>query len=655
MSTEAEYRDPLLSSLLFLLKSCPFFAVFSTVLFKVSFEHFYHSLFLCIACLFYHSLIMIKISRRSTCFYFLAVVSVFTLYTLFDAHSFWNQPSLPSSSPPQTHRPAGFIRWKDLPTRYPVDSFIPLPTEPAAPIPRIQSVSHEETVPQRLERLERVEAVKKSFVHSWEGYKQHAWLQDEVAPMSGDFKNGFGGWGATLVDSLDTLWIMGLKKDFAIAVAALSRIDFTTSPLFKINIFETTIRYLGGFLSAYDVSEGKYPILLEKAIELGDMLYIAFDTPNRMPIMHWDWMNAAKGGPQEVPATVVLAEFGSLSLEFTRLTQLSGDPKYYDAIQRIMDVFEDQQNQTKLPGLWPITLNAKGKDFTKDRSFSLGALADSTYEYLPKQHLLLGGCSPQYQQMYETSLEVMKDKLFYRAMNPQNESILFAGTMKASARPGKVSSEAQHLTCFVGGMVGLAAKAFDTPDDMQIARQLTDGCVWAYESMPTGIMPESFLTAACTDDVDCQWSEEKWYQAIRSAHRDSDATRMSLEDHAQKVISEKGLAPGFTDITDARFLLRPEAIESVFILYRITGDRTLQDKAWKMFTAIESHARTDIAYASIGDVTAKSVKEAHLFDSMESFWTAETLKYFYLIFSEPDVISLDDFVFNTEAHPLRRP
>jgi mannosyl-oligosaccharide alpha-1,2-mannosidase len=42
-------------------------------------------------------------------------------------------------------------------------------------------------------------------------------------------------------------------------------------------------------------------------------------------------------------------------------------------------------------------------------------------------------------------------------------------------------------------------------------------------------------------------------------------------------------------------------------------------------------------------------------DKMESFWTAETLKYFYLIFSNPDMISLDDWVFNTEAHPFRRP
>lgn len=38
---------------------------------------------------------------------------------------------------------------------------------------------------------------------------------------------------------------------------------------------------------------------------------------------------------------------------------------------------------------------------------------------------------------------------------------------------------------------------------------------------------------------------------------------------------------------------------------------------------------------------------------MESFFLGETLKYLYLLFSDdPKLLSLDRFVFNTEAHPL---
>lgn len=90
----------------------------------------------------------------------------------------------------------------------------------------------------------------------------------------------------------------------------------------------------------------------------------------------------------------------------------------------------------------------------------------------------------------------------------------------------------------------------------------------------------------------------------------------------------------------------------MFILYRITGDTSLHDKGWEMFTAIDRMTKTQIGYGAVEDVTA-----AHptITDEMESFWTGETLKYFYLLFSEPDVISLDKYIFNTEAHPLLRP
>jgi mannosyl-oligosaccharide alpha-1,2-mannosidase len=97
---------------------------------------------------------------------------------------------------------------------------------------------------------------------------------------------------------------------------------------------------------------------------------------------------------------------------------------------------------------------------------------------------------------------------------------------------------------------------------------------------------------------------------------------------------------------------RPETIESIFVLYRITGDEALRDTAWEIFQSINQHTATDFGSAALSDVTHLPPPQS---DSMESFWTAETLKYFYLIFSEPSLIDLDHFVFNTEAHPFRRP
>jgi mannosyl-oligosaccharide alpha-1,2-mannosidase len=87
-------------------------------------------------------------------------------------------------------------------------------------------------------------------------------------------------------------------------------------------------------------------------------------------------------------------------------------------------------------------------------------------------------------------------------------------------------------------------------------------------------------------------------------------------------------------------------------MYRITGEKRYQDIAWQMFVNIDRQCRTKISYAAISDV---SVDHGPKVDSSESFWMAETLKYLYLIFSEPELVSLDEWVFNTEAHPLRKP
>ena len=167
-------------------------------------------------------------------------------------------------------------------------SLIPLPSGKPLKIPKIQhEFRGKETPEDKGLRDDRLREVRKTFAHAWEGYRQHAWLKDELSPVSGNYKNNFGGWAATLVDSLDTLWIMGFKEEFdEAASAAVALIDLSTSSQEKTGVFETTIRYLGGLLSAYDLSE--YPVLLEKAIGLGDMLYVAFDTPNRMPSTYFD-------------------------------------------------------------------------------------------------------------------------------------------------------------------------------------------------------------------------------------------------------------------------------------------------------------------------------------------------------------------------------
>ena len=575
------------------------------------------------------------------------------------------------------------IHWSEQPEHFPVptDSLIQLPSGKPKKIPRIQHDFASSNADGKLAQTDKLDTIKKAFTYSWAGYRERAWMQDELSPMSGKYRNGFCGWGATLVDSLDTLWMMDLKDEFEEAVDAVKDIDFTTSARNDIPLFETVIRYLGGLLGAYDISGATYRILLDKAVELADILMGSFDTPNRMPITYYLWKPTFASQPHRAKTRVVLAELGSLSLEFTRLAQITKEPKYYDAVARIANELELWQNHTKLPGLWPLKVDASGCKKTsvaastsrylsqseskvnkpmsipekaaanraaaldpeskptlketfedseqgeavenevegrgkvskvnasaavpstadiganahtsdKDRSalrpqgsirkrdvtvkpeagpgftvndepeqpecepqglasppssgieeFTLGGQADSVYEYLPKEYVLLGGLEPKYQSMYEMAADVSKERLIYRPMIPDEErSILQAGVLKTSGKEKpedepNFRAEGTHLTCFVGGMFAVGAKIFERNEDMDIARKLTDGCIWAYEATNTGIMPENYMSIACKNSENCPWNETLWKEKLDPYGAQREKQRLKLQ--TQQVLANE--------------------------------------------------------------------------------------------------------------------
>ena len=94
-----------------------------------------------------------------------------------------------------------------------------------------------------------------------------------------------------------------------------------------------------------------------------------------------------------------------------------------------------------------------------------------------------------------------------------------------------------------------------------------------------------------------------------------------------------------------------ETIESYFYAYRLTGKKIYQDRAWEAFEHITAATISPYGYSAINNVMRR---EGSKKNSQESFWLAETLKYLFLIFDDPERISLDEWVFNTEAHPLKR-
>lgn len=539
----------------------------------------------------------------------LVAVLVLTAYLCFDRVNYlpdgteellraWKYEYVPSS-----------FDWGQRRLKHPFDEakLARLPEGEPRELPKVQydfSKDEPTELHAEIQKKRRI-TVKQAAKKSWEAYRKYAFGTDELLPLRLVGVESFAGWGATLVDSLDTLWIMGMKKEFIEAVAKVGTIDWANTTAEHCSLFETNIRYLGGLLSAYDLSG--HEILLDKAIELGDMLYAGFDTPNHMPANGFNFEPAKQGKlvPSRDESSAAVA---TLSLEFTRLSQLTGDPKYYNAIDGVKLALERTQDTTALPGMWPVFVDLENGFIATGNTFNLGASSDSAYEYLSKMYMLLGGLDQTYKKLHTKAMAAAAKHVVFRPMLPDSypvapPDILFSGTVMSNGRTVELLTEVQHLGCFTGGMFALGGKLFDDEEHIKIGERLARGCAWAYDAFPSGIMPEVSDVLACDRDEDgeavpCEWDESKWRKT------------------ADKWPGSSKLPKPFFSARNPQYRLRPEAIESVFILYRITGKKDLLDVAWRMFQAIKESTETKHAHSAISDVMVESAATKKI-DSME--------------------------------------
>lgn len=127
---------------------------------------------------------------------------------------------------------------------------------------------------------ERAARVKESMLHFWNSYRKHAFGHDELRPLSKSYRDNWGHIGLTLIDALDTLWLMGLKEEFDEAVVWVHtglRFDGDTT----ISVFEFTIRVVGGLISAYHMSGDAR--LLPAILDAGKVVLSAFDDAHVLP------------------------------------------------------------------------------------------------------------------------------------------------------------------------------------------------------------------------------------------------------------------------------------------------------------------------------------------------------------------------------------
>ncbi|XP_028828869.1 endoplasmic reticulum mannosyl-oligosaccharide 1,2-alpha-mannosidase isoform X2 [Denticeps clupeoides] len=451
--------------------------------------------------------------------------------------------------------------------------------------------------------LDQVEAVREAFRHAWSGYKQFAWGHDELKPLSKSYGDWFG-LGLTIIDALDTMWILGLKEEFEEARRWVEN-DLSFSKNVDVNLFETTIRILGGLLSTYHLTGDD--LFLQRAKDLGTRLMPAFNTPSKIPFSD---VNIGKGTahPPRWTTDSTVAEVTSIQLEFRELSRLTGDPRYQKAVDEVMS--QVHRLGGKRDGLVPMFINTNSGKFSHRGVFTLGARADSYYEYLLKQWLQGGkkdthGVPFRLLEDYLQAVEGIKRNLLRQTLPSQ---LTFVGELSH----GRLNPKMDHLVCFLPGTLALGTHNGLPADHMDLALRLIETCHQMYVQMETGLSPEI-------------------------AH-------FNLQPRTSRDVEVKP--------ADRHNLLRPETVESLFYLYRFTHNPKYRDWGWNILQNFNKYTRVPSGgYTSISNVCDPVNPGPR--DKMESFFLGETLKYLFLLFNDdPQLISLEEFVFNTEAHPL---
>ncbi|TNY18789.1 glycoside hydrolase [Rhodotorula diobovata] len=488
---------------------------------------------------------------------------------------------------------------------------------------------------------ERRDAILDAFKHSYSAYERDAFGFDDYHPIShhGTNMSPSGPVGYFLIDSLDSLLLTGLEDEYKRARDWVAAVSFRLDD--KFHTFEITIRVLGGLLSAYHLSGETDQMLLDKAVDLADRLLPAFDTPSGLPM---SFVNLAqrRGIPDvDNSGLTSVAEAGTLQLEFKYLSQLTGNPTYWHKVEKVMDVIRSQPSKD---GLVPIFMRPDTGTFVFS-DVRLGSRGDSYYEYLSKQYLLTNRSEAVYRDMHDEAMRGVKTHLLKKSAA---KGLVYTSELLPRRNPTTGAFEMadtpkqDHLACFLGATLLLGAtdgNRLSVPpdessfsdaqlDDFYAGKALIRTCVDTYASSRTGLAPE--IVNFHLSPLKALQSNREWFIASRKPGR-----------------------AGLVDPPiDARNILRPETVESLFVAYRVTGDPVYREWGWRIFRAFEAHCRLPGGgFAGVRDVDAKPGAVVHE-DRMETFWISETLKYLFLLFSDKDLVPLDRYVFNTEAHPF---
>lgn len=425
------------------------------------------------------------------------------------------------------------------------------------------------------------------FYHGYRNYMEHAFPWDELKPLSceprrwdrrerGDLDDVLGGFSLTLVDSLDMLAIAGDRDEFRRAVQLVAT-HVTVDRDVTVSVFESTIRVIGGLVSAHmlaspdflgvltaDEYDGE---LLSIATDLGHRMLPAFDTPTGIPMHRVNLRYGTSRLDAKTRASSAItcpAAAGSLLVELSYLSRLSGD-----------SIFE-RKAKAAVEALWQrrSSLNLLGSSISVDSGqwvhahVGIGAGLDSYFEYLLKYHLVSGDAA--WLQMFNQSYAAVETHLNHDDVH-----------LEVDMNAGRNAIRTRRVSALQAFWPGLQVLAGDVSSAIRSHEKMF--ALWD----KFGAMPELFDLAG------------------------------------DGVISWARTSP-----------LRPELIESTYHLYQATRDHRYLKIGRKLLEDMQRVSKVKCGYAAVGNIYTLEVE-----DRMDSYFLSETVKYLYLLFSDdPDVI-----------------
>ncbi|POV98796.1 hypothetical protein PSTT_14174 [Puccinia striiformis] len=412
-------------------------------------------------------------------------------------------------------------------------------------------------------KLELRDLVKKTWYHGYDNYMKHAFPDDELRPLSctgigQDHENPnnhetndvLGDFSMTLIDTLDTFVALRDVENFRLAVWRIVEQIPSFNLNSKVQVFETTIRVLGGLLSGHLFAQDPHNLwghridgyqdqLLFLAKDLADRILPAFNSSTGIPYARINLRYGVLSGEGTETCT---AGAGSLLLEFATLSRLLGDPIYENVARKAFYALWDRRSMINLFGN---TIDIQTGQWAYGVS-SIGAGIDSFYEYILKSHILLQDNSllEMWNQAYKAVMTYMRspDGFWYRGVNMQTGAV--------------ATTTIDSLAAFWPGLQVLAGDI-----EAAIQSHLTYANLWARYS---GI-PEVF-------DI----------------HR--------------------------KQATSLGYPLRPEFIESNYFLYLATKDEYYLEVAERVIHDLVNRTWVDCGLASIANlITGKHEDRQHSF------------------------------------------